>query len=216
MLSDRAEDAFTGAIAHGAATLPLSAQGMSQAQSHPPSKTRDSYSPSYYQDPYAEDQSRCFSADFQSPDPEADLNSKPVTEVGPAVTVPTDMQKNNQEQIVALVNSREREVSELQTTLAVPIAHFNAKFLWHCIMNIERDCEYVFIFFFPLNCSLSSVSASRVPHRDALMGDHTCARSRTRGRIIQAARFSQHRLTALCCDYHMCGCCVMVRLTPFN
>lgn len=47
----------------------------------------------------------------------------------------------NQEQIAALVNSREKEVTELQATLAVPLAAFNAKFIWHCIMNIERDCE---------------------------------------------------------------------------
>jgi len=77
--------------------------------------------------------------------PETDLNIKLKSDAAPtgaeAVIVPAD----NQEQIAALVNSREKEVTELQTTLAVPLAAFNAKFVWHCIMNIERDCEPAFI-----------------------------------------------------------------------
>lgn len=77
------------------------------------------------------------------PAPEPDLNIQSTADAAPTgadtMTVPAD----NQEQIAALVNSREKEVTELQTTLAVPLAAFNAKFIWHCIMNIERDCEYV-------------------------------------------------------------------------
>ena len=80
------------------------------------------------------------------PAPEPDFNIKPSCDAVPTgadvATVPAD----NQEQIAALVNSREKEVTELQMTLAVPLAAFNAKFVWHCIMNIERDCEYVYIF----------------------------------------------------------------------
>jgi len=99
--------------------------------------------------------SNAYSAQFPSlnatcqpmPVPETDLNLKPKSDAAPtgvdAVIVPAD----NQEQIAALVNSREKEVTELQTTLAVPLAAFNAKFVWHCIMNIERDCEYVYFLF---------------------------------------------------------------------
>jgi hypothetical protein len=87
------------------------------------------------------------------PAPEPDFNIKPNSDAAPtgadAATVPAD----NQEQIAALVNSREKEVTELQTTLAVPLAAFNAKFVWHCIMNIERDCEYVY--FLPKILTLS-------------------------------------------------------------
>jgi hypothetical protein len=144
VLSNRVEDAFTGSVAHGAAMLPLPPLGLCQAQGQLMPMALDSYSPTDYSDQYISDQSRRFPADFLPSNPEADLNSKSLTEAGPAVTVPADTQKNNQEQIAALVSSREREVNELQTTLAVPLAHFNAKFIWHCIMNIERDCEYVF------------------------------------------------------------------------
>lgn len=135
VLSNRVDDAFIGTVAHGAAILPL-AHSLSQAQGGPlmPSiVAQDSYSPSsYYQDQFVQAQVL-----------DGQLSNN--TDAGSAVTVPTDMQKNNQEQIAALVSSREREVTELQTTLAVPLAHFNAKFIWHCIMNIERDCEPAFL-----------------------------------------------------------------------
>ena len=129
MLTSRVEDAFIGPVAHGAAMLPQASQAQ-QGPFMPSSIAQDSYSPSsvYYQEQFVQTQVVEHNAD-----------------AGPAVSVPTEMQKNNQEQIAALVSSREREVNELQTTLAVPLAHFNAKFIWHCIMNIERDCECVLL-----------------------------------------------------------------------
>lgn len=157
---------------------PLPAMPMSQAQASLLNMSMDGYSPSYYQDQYAQAHSRGFSADFQAYNQEADLsNNTSLTDAGPAVTVPADMQKNNQEQIAALVNSREREVNELQTTLAVPLAHFNAKFIWHCIMNIERDCEYVYLYLFFI-----VVNSPTLPREATWPGIMRRSRSRTRGR----------------------------------
>lgn len=160
MLSSRVEDAFIGPVAHGAAMLPL-VHGHSQAQglSLMPSIAQNSYSPSsYYQEQFAQ---------AQQFHPEGEHNADAVPA---AISVPTDVQKNNQEQISALVNSREREVNELQTTLAVPLAHFNAKFIWHCIMNIERDCECVFISFDPP--SLLSFPRAHNPAEEVVPGNY--------------------------------------------
>lgn len=191
MLSNRVEEAFTGSVAHGAAMLPLPPLGLCQAQGQLMPMTLDSYSPTDYSDQYISDQSRRFPADFLPSNPEADLNSKSLTEAGPAVTVPADTQKNNQEQIAALVSSREREVNELQTTLAVPLAHFNAKFIWHCIMNIERDCEYVFLIHYLSTFILPEVKSPENMRR---------SRSRT---ATSFRRWLNHlnplRLSASCC-----------------
>jgi hypothetical protein len=99
--------------------------------------------------------SNAFSAQFPTlnvnsqpiPAPEQDFNIKPNSDAVSTGADATTMPADNQEQITALVNSREKEVTELQTTLAVPLAAFNAKFVWHCIMNIESDCEYVYFSF---------------------------------------------------------------------
>jgi hypothetical protein len=163
---------------------------MGQAQGHLMPMTLDNYSSTDYQDEYTSALSRQFSADSRSSNLEAELNNKSLTEAGPAVTVPADTQKNNQEQIAALVSSREREVNELQTTLAVPLAHFNAKFIWHCIMNIEQDCEYVL----PVYCSSFSTHASPIhaEHHPEIMRH---GRSRTRGHVVPAALFQSFELT---------------------
>lgn len=56
------------------------------------------------------------------------------------ILIPKDNNIND-DQLAALVSSREREVTDLQSTLSLPLATFNAKFIWHYIMNIEPDCE---------------------------------------------------------------------------
>lgn len=133
------EDAFTGSDASADRKLPLPAAARSQA--HVPVLASQAYAPSDLQEQIEGTQGTGFQMDPQSAGPDAALNIKPFNEAGAAVAVPAEMQKNNPEQIAALVNSRERDVNELQTTLAVPLASFNAKFIWHCIMNIEHDCE---------------------------------------------------------------------------
>lgn len=134
------EDTFIGPDASADRTLLLPAAARSQAH-HAPVVSSQVYVQSDLQEQIEAAQGLLFQMDPQSAGADAVLNMKSFIEAGAAVTVPTDMQKNNQEQIAALVNSRERDVNELQATLAVPLASFNAKFIWHCIMNIEHDCE---------------------------------------------------------------------------
>ena len=43
--------------------------------------------------------------------------------------------------LTALVNARERDVKRLLSTLATPLANWNAKFIWHCIMKLPGACE---------------------------------------------------------------------------
>ena len=43
--------------------------------------------------------------------------------------------------LAALVSSRERDVKRLLATLATPLANWNAKFIWHCIMKLQGPCE---------------------------------------------------------------------------
>jgi hypothetical protein len=133
------EDTFTGSDASADRKLQLPAAARSQA--HVPVVSSQVYGPPDLQEQIEATQGLVFQTDSQSAGPDAAHNMKSFNEAGAAVAVPAEMQKNNQEQIAALVNSRERDVNELQTTLAVPLASFNAKFIWHCIMNIEHDCE---------------------------------------------------------------------------
>lgn len=47
----------------------------------------------------------------------------------------------DQDSLTALVNARERDVKRLLSTLATPLANWNAKFIWHCIMKLPGVCE---------------------------------------------------------------------------
>ncbi|KAG8753184.1 hypothetical protein FRC14_006329 [Serendipita sp. 396] len=143
VLLNNAEDVFGAPDASAFATLAIPAAAVGQNQAYLASSA--TYSQVAYQEQIAQVYSAYVQGEQPAQDKQADLNIKTLAEAGQAVTVPAETQKTNQEQIAALVNSRDREVTQLQTTLAMPLAHFNAKFIWHCIMNIERDCDPIFL-----------------------------------------------------------------------
>ncbi|KAG8833996.1 hypothetical protein FRC17_009722 [Serendipita sp. 399] len=143
VLLNNAEDVFGAPDVSAFATLAVPAAAVGQSQVY--LATGETYAQTAYQEQITHDYSVYAQVEQQAQDKQVDLNIKTLTEAGQTVAVPAEAQKNNQEQIAALVNSRDREVTQLQTTLAMPLAHFNAKFIWHCIMNIERDCDPIFL-----------------------------------------------------------------------
>lgn len=136
-------DGFGAPDASAYATLPLPAGAA--VQTHGYIVPTDAYALASYQEQIAREHALYVQPEQHVHDLQAANNANIQNDAGAGVSLTVDVQKNNQDQIAALVNSRDREVTLLQTTLAMPLAHFNAKFIWHCIMNIEQDCDPVFV-----------------------------------------------------------------------
>ena len=146
MYTGNVADAFGAPDASAYATLPLPAGAA--VQTHGYIVPSDAYALASYQEQIVRDHALYVQPEQHAHELQAANNANNThNDAAPGASVTVDVQKNNQDQIAALVSSRDREVTQLQTTLAMPLAHFNAKFIWHCIMNIEQDCEYVVFLF---------------------------------------------------------------------